>query len=91
MPTTIVDSESVADDAELRALAVAHVARVRARCPQFASVDEGAQLGVVERHLAPLPADRAWTTRRRWQAPRGEPTWLGGAVGLHVPRAREAS
>ncbi len=87
MPRTIVPPEH---DASLHAFAVAHVQRVRQRCPQARAVDPAVHVAAVISYLQPLPADRAWL-HRRWQARRGEGSWLGGAVGLHVPRAREAS
>ncbi len=79
-----------APDAHLHELAVEHVARVRERCQQFTAVDDATFVVVVVAHLAPLDAGRPWLSRR-WQARWGEGSWLGGAVGLHVPRVREAS
>ncbi len=63
---------------------------VVARTPGFASVDEAVFVPIVVAWLTPLSPDRGWS-RRRWQTPRGEATWVGGAVGLHVPAPREAS
>ncbi len=76
-----------APDAHLHALAVEHVARVRERCPQFTAVDAEAFVGIVIAHLTPLPPERPWLSRR-WQGPSGEAVWVGGVVGLHVPRVR---
>ncbi len=76
-----------APEAHLRALAVEHVARVRERCPWVRAVDPEVHVACVVAWLQPLPADRPWT-RRQWAAARGEPTWAGGVVGLHVPAPR---
>ncbi len=76
--------------AELQAFAVEHVARVRGRCPQFESVYEAMYVALVLEHLRPLDPDRPWL-RRRWQAPRGEATWSGGQIGLHLPAPRSAA
>ncbi len=73
--------------AELEAFAVEHVARFRARCPWVRAVDPEVHVAIVVAWLQPLDPDRDWS-RRRWQAPRGEATWLGGVVGLHVPEQR---
>ncbi len=79
------DAASVA---ELQAFAVEHVARVCARSPQFAQVDEAAFVAIVISHLTPLPADRPWL-HRRWQVRRGEAVWVGGRVGLHPTAQRQ--
>ncbi len=71
-------------DAQLFDFARAHVARVRARCPQHLLVDEAVWTAAVLVHLAPLPVDRPWL-HRRWRSPRGEASWCGGVVGLHLP------
>ncbi len=76
-----------APDAHLLDFARAHVARVQARCPQHLLVDEAVWIAAVLVHLAPLDPDRDWS-RRRWQASRGEATWLGGVVGMHLPAPR---
>ncbi len=86
MPRTIVPPEH---DASLHAFAVAHVQRVRGRCPQFRHVDEAAFVAAVISHLAPLSADRPFRRAAAFGR-RGEASWIGGAVGLHIPRARAA-
>ncbi len=88
--SSTVPPESLAHDVELRARAVEHVEGVRQRSPEFAHVDEAAFVAVVISHLTPLPPDRP-RMRRRWQAPSGEPTWIGGVVGPHVPVPRGPS
>ncbi len=90
MPPHIVPRQATIDDADLLDFARAHVARVRKRCPGALPIDIDVWVGAVLAHLAPLPADRPWL-RRRWQAPRGEASWVGGRVGLHLPAARESS
>ncbi len=79
-----------AGDAELLESAAAHVQRVRERCPWARAIDPAVHHAIVVAWLQPLPADRPF---RRPAAPwqRGDAVWVGGAVGLHVPRAREAS
>ncbi len=76
-------------DTELHVFAREHVARVRERCPDALPIDIDVWVGAVLAHLAPLPADRPW--RRRWQAPRGSASWVGGRVGVHLPRPRGAA
>ncbi len=76
------------DQAALHRQAVEHVARALRTYPWLSSVDPDCYVAVVEQHLQPLDPDRDWSRRQR-QAPPGEPVWVGGAVGLHVPRARE--
>ncbi len=90
MPPNTGPPESLAHDVDLRDFARAHVARVRARCPQFQQVDEAVWTAAVLAHLAPLPADKPWT-RRQWAAARGIPRWAGGAVGMHLPAPRSAA
>ncbi len=75
-------------DADLHRSATEHVQRVRERCPQLAAVNGATFVAVVVAHLTALPADRPW---RRWQPRRGEPAWVGGQVGLHVPATRPAA
>ncbi len=76
-------------DVELRVLALEHVERVCQRSPELAHVNKAAFVAAVISHWTPLPADRPWLSRR-WQARRGEPSWVGGCVGVHVPSARPA-
>ncbi len=52
-------------------------------------MDPEAFVAIVVAWLTPL-GDRAWHWTR-YTNHRGEPVWVGGAVGLHVPRVREAS
>ncbi len=75
--------------ADLHDEAVQHVDRALRSYP-LAGVDRELFVRIVEAHLQPLSAGRSWL-HRQWAAPRGEAVWVGGAVGLHVPRAREAS
>ncbi len=77
------------DDADLRAVAARHVARARERYPELRDVDPEAFVAIVVAWLTPL-RDRAWHWTR-YTNRRGEPVWVGGAVGLHVPRAWAAS
>ncbi len=79
------------DDADLRAVAARHVAHARERYPELRAVDPEVFVGIVVAWLQPLPEARPWLRQRRWQTRPGEPVWVGGAVGLHIPRAREAS
>ncbi len=81
---------AVSTDEERLALAMAHVRRVRQRCPWARAVDPDVHVGIVLAWLQPLPADRPF---RRPAAPwrRGEPVWVGGVVGVHHSRAREAA
>ncbi len=81
---------AVSTDAELLTPAEAHVRRVRRWCPQARAVDPAAHLAAVVEHLRPLPADRAFP-RPTLRCRGGEPSWIGGTVGLHVPRVRKAA
>ncbi len=76
-------------DADLFAFAAAHVRRVRQRCPQARAVDPAVHVAAVVAHLRPLPTGRPFR-RPAVRCPRGEPVWIGGAVGLHHLRQREA-
>ncbi len=77
------------DDADLRAVAARHVAHARERYPELRDVDPEAFVAIVVAWLTPL-GDRAWHWTR-YTNRRGELVWVGGAVRLHVPRARETS
>ncbi len=81
---------AVSTDAELLESAAAHVQCVRQRCPQARALDPAVHLAAVVAHLQPLAPDRSFR-RPAPRCRRGEAVWVGGAVGLHVPRAREAS
>ncbi len=63
---------------------------MRERCPFARAIDPAVYVAIVVAWLRPLPADRAF---RRPAAPwqRGDAVWVGGAVGLHQPRARAAT
>ncbi len=74
--------------ADLRAQAVEHVEHARRDYPELRDVDPEVFIGIVESYLRPLNPDRPWT-HRRWQAGRGSASWVGGRVGLHVPRQRQ--
>ncbi len=74
--------------ADLRARALEHVEHARRDYPSLRDVDLEVFVAAVERHLEPLAPDRPFR-RPRLRGRRGEPSWIGGAVGLHVPRARE--
>ncbi len=71
-------------------LAVAHVDRALTRYSWLSAVDREMYVGIVEQWLQPLPPDRPWT-HRRLHAPRGEASWVGGRVGMHLPAPRESS
>ncbi len=75
---------------ELHIRAREHVRRVLRDTPEVRDVDGAAFVAFVVAHLQPLAPDRPF---RRPAVPcrRGEPVWVGGAVGLHVPPVREAS
>ncbi len=79
------------DDADLRAVAARHVAHARERYPELRAVDPEVFVGIVVAWLQPLPEARPWLRQRRWQTRPGEPVWVGGQVGLHVPAPRGAS
>ncbi len=86
MPTDILPRQTDADAPDLLDFALEHVARVRARCPQFESVDTDVFIAVILEHLRPLDPDRAWLRRRRL-AGRDEPVWIEN-YGLHLPAPR---
>ncbi len=74
---------------ELRTRAREHVRHVLRDTPGLRDVDEAAFVALVA-HLQPLASERPFR-RPAVRCRRGEPVWVGGAVGLHIPRAREAS
>ncbi len=75
---------------ELRTRAREHVRHVLRDTPELRDVDAAAFVAFVVAHLQPLAPDRSFR-RPAVRCRRGEAVWVGGAVGLHVPRAREAS
>ncbi len=79
------DAVSVADP---HVFALEHVERIRARCPEFVTVDVAVWVALVEAHLQPLDPNRSWL-RRRWSAPRSELVCVGGLIGLHRSVSRE--
>ncbi len=82
-----LDDARLRSDHDLHAQAVEHVDRALREYPSLRGVDRAVYVGIVEQWMQPLNANRSWT-RRQWQAPRGEATWCGGPVGLHVPEQR---
>ncbi len=74
-------------NADVHAQAVAHVEHALRDYPSLRGVDPAMYVGIVLSWLQPIRPDRPWT-HLRWQAPRGEPVWVGGVVGLHVPAPR---
>ncbi len=79
-----------AGDAELFEFAAAHVDRALTRYPSLRGVDRAMYVGIVEQWMQPLNPGRLWL-HRQWAAPRGEASWCGGVVGLHVPAPRGAA
>ncbi len=73
---------------DLRALAVEHVEGARRDYPELRDVDPEVFVGIVVAWLQPLPEARPWLRQRRWQTRPGEPVWVGGVVGLHLPAPR---